>query len=156
MTNQPDIFLQTHAGNAAPESVSRLPGGPDDVLNHTTMSVPEKRALLASWASDAHAVPDAPSLRQLDDGSIVKVDDILRALKALDECEQQGRDTPRKLWHVPFTRRRGLDHRKWSWIRRSRRDDDDDPPPCPAYAAIPPKRGGGGTIAAAYAEPALA
>jgi hypothetical protein len=153
MTNQPDIFLQSHAGNAASKSVSQLRFGPDDVLSHTNMSVFEKRALLASWASDSHAVPDAPSLRQLDDGSIVEVDEILRALKALHECAKQLQ--PTKPWHVSFARRRGLDHRQWSWRRRSRRDDD-DPPPCPAYAAIPPKRGGGGTIAVAYAEPALA
>ena len=55
-----------------------------EVLDHPSMGVAEKRALLASWASDANVVPGAPSLRQLNDGSLVAIDEILRALKSLD------------------------------------------------------------------------
>ena len=31
---------------------------PDDVLHDTTLTLEEKRATLAAWASDAHAVPN--------------------------------------------------------------------------------------------------
>ena len=33
---------------------------PDDVLSHSRLTVAEKRVLLASWASHAHAVDDMP------------------------------------------------------------------------------------------------
>ena len=45
----------------------------------------EKKAVLASWISDARAVESAPSLRRLDSGAVVEVDAILRALVLLDE-----------------------------------------------------------------------
>lgn len=151
MKAESEIFLQTKAGNAA----SQMLGHPNDVLGYPGMSATEKRALLASWASDARAVPGVPMLRQLDNGSIVTVDDILSALKALDRQQHDDKGTSRHRtpWRAPFDRRH---HGKWtSWVRRSRRDDDDDdPPPCPAYAAIPPRRGSGGAVA--YPEPALA
>src|SRR4030081_990812 len=38
---------------------------PRDVLADTTLSRAEKRAILASWASDAAAVPSCPSLRAI-------------------------------------------------------------------------------------------
>jgi hypothetical protein len=44
----------------------------------------ERRALLAFWASDIHAVRDCPALRQLDDGTVFHVDDIFDAMKSLD------------------------------------------------------------------------
>ncbi|MFG1201145.1 hypothetical protein V5F29_01950 [Xanthobacter aminoxidans] len=56
---------------------------PDQVLDHPSMSDEEKRALLSSWASDRHAVENAPALRRLDSGAVVLVDDILAALAAL-------------------------------------------------------------------------
>lgn len=56
---------------------------PDQVLDHPSMSDAEKRALLSSWASDRHAVENAPALRRLDSGAVVPVDDILAALAAL-------------------------------------------------------------------------
>jgi hypothetical protein len=121
-------------------------GHPYDVVDHPNLSSDEKRALLASWASGANAVPHMPSLRQLPDGSIVKVDDILRALKALDErCDiiaGPGNRTAR--WQLPFKRRRGTWPRSWPGHGR---DDDDDPPPCPAAAALRPKDGGGAAFA---------
>ena len=46
---------------------------PDDVVSDPHLSLIEKRALLAAWASDAHAVPDAPTLRQLDNGAVVSL-----------------------------------------------------------------------------------
>ena len=38
---------------------------PDDVVKDPDLPLPEKRAILASWASDASAVQDAPTLRWL-------------------------------------------------------------------------------------------
>ena len=38
---------------------------PDDVLKDAHLPPREKRAILASWASDASAVQDAPTLRWL-------------------------------------------------------------------------------------------
>ena len=110
--------------------------------------------MLASWASDANAVPHIPSLRQLPDGSIVNVDDILRALKTLDGPSDTNTvgEGGTVLSTQPFIRRRvGL--RTWSRYRLGR-DDDDDPPPCPAYAAIRPKSGGGAAFACAEPVPA--
>jgi hypothetical protein len=120
------------------------------------MSTDEKRALLASWASDVHAVPGLPSMRQLEDGSLVDVDEILHALKALDASGPGSFFTqPAELWRMPPSRRSRPAFRNWTRILyRRRRDGDDDPPPCPAYAAIPPKVGGGGAFA--YPDPALA
>ena len=39
------------------------PVHPDEVLTATHLTVDEKRASLASWASDARAVTDVPALR---------------------------------------------------------------------------------------------
>lgn len=110
---------------------SRMIGRPDEVVRNPRLTLDEKRAILAAWASDAHAVEDAPALRRLDDGSTVAVDDVLRALRSLDRVAG--------LAHVarwrPTPRRRGL---LLSRSRaRQRPDDDDDPPPRPASAAVP-------------------
>lgn len=123
-------------------------GHPDEVLEDPRLSTKAKRALLASWASDANAVPHVPTLRQLPDGSIVNFDDILRALKSLDELEGsealEESDSPK--WQRSFKRRRASIFRKWPWKHRGP-DDDDDPPPCPAYAARRPRGSGGGVFA---------
>lgn len=130
---------------------------PEEVLSDPKMSCAEKRALLASWASDAHAVPGAPSMRQLEDGSLVKVDEILQALKALDAGNDLGPASKRApgLRRRPPQRRSRSTFRNWTRIvPRRRRDDDDDPPPCPVSAAIRPRTGGGGAFV--YPDPALA
>jgi hypothetical protein len=127
---------------------------PDEVLGDPEMTREEKRALLASWASDAHAVPGLPSMRRLEDGSLIDVDEILQALKALDAASDPGLLTT-PLWRTPSQRRSRPSLRNWARImRRRRRDDDDDPPPSPVLAAVPPKPGSGGAFA--YPEPALA
>lgn len=113
---------------------------PDRVLNDQTMTIGAKRALLASWASDAHAVPDRPTLRRLDNGAVVAVSEILRALRSLDRRAQQPGNIG-----LAFDRHRRKDRLKW--IRRPWRDDDDDPPPSPVNAAVPPRFGGGGMLA---------
>ena len=57
---------------------------PMDVLADPGTTVQEKRAILASWASDACAVDDAPTLRRASDAPMVHFDDIMEALKKLD------------------------------------------------------------------------
>jgi hypothetical protein len=58
---------------------------PSAVLGAMTLSGSEKRALLATWASDACAVEGRPSWRWLPDTpEPVPVDDILASLQALD------------------------------------------------------------------------
>jgi len=58
---------------------------PRDVLADTTLSRPEKRAILASWASDAAAVTSCPSLRAIPGVKrTVTIDEILEALSSLD------------------------------------------------------------------------
>ena len=58
---------------------------PRDVVADTTLSLAEKRAILASWASDAAAVTSNPALRELaGTRRIVTIDEILEALSMLD------------------------------------------------------------------------
>lgn len=59
---------------------------PFDIAKHPTMEPEVKRAILASWASDRSAVRDAPQLRRSPSGDrAVPVDDVLSALKSLDQ-----------------------------------------------------------------------
>ncbi|KQN73447.1 hypothetical protein [Devosia sp. Leaf64] len=124
---------------------------PVDILRDSSLTIAQKRAILASWASDARAVPDAPSLRKLDNGTTLDIDAILDALKQLDNEPVAARP-------VQSGTARGLRHRRAlgravrqlgnSWRRD---DNDDDPPPAPAAAGIPrltPSLSGGAAVAA--------
>lgn len=67
---------------------------PFDVARHPTLEPEVKRAILASWASDASAVPDQPSLRRpADVERPVAIDDVLSTLRILDD------DTPHTTRH---------------------------------------------------------
>jgi hypothetical protein len=58
---------------------------PRDVVSHPSLSLSEKRAILASWASDASAIASYPSLRAPEGlKKPVSIDDILDALRELD------------------------------------------------------------------------
>ena len=58
---------------------------PRNVVADPDLTVNEKRAILASWASDACAVEAAPALRFAPGGrDPVSVDEILEALRDLD------------------------------------------------------------------------
>jgi hypothetical protein len=59
---------------------------PSDVINDPDLSLNEKRAILASWASDACAVEAAPALRKNPHGRLVAFDDIMDALRVLDRA----------------------------------------------------------------------
>lgn len=56
---------------------------PNDVVADPDLTLNEKRAILASWASDACAVEAVPYLRA-GPKSAVRFDDIMDALRALD------------------------------------------------------------------------
>ncbi|SDD76811.1 hypothetical protein SAMN05216337_101514 [Bradyrhizobium brasilense] len=58
---------------------------PRDVLSHSGPTLAEKRAILASWASDASAIASCPSPRAPEGlKAPVTFDEILEALCALD------------------------------------------------------------------------
>jgi hypothetical protein len=79
---------------------------PSDVLNDADLSLQEKRAILASWASDVCAIEAAPAWRRNPSGRVVSFDDIMDALRALDQ--------------LPGTAAGAADHR-----RKARRPDTD-------------------------------
>ena len=56
---------------------------PRDVVHHCNLTLAEKRAILASWASDASTIASmrAPSALKTP----VSIDEILDALRALDD-----------------------------------------------------------------------
>jgi hypothetical protein len=56
---------------------------PADVVNDADLSLNEKRAILASWASDACAVEAVPSLRRPPGSErLVSFDEVMDALRA--------------------------------------------------------------------------
>jgi hypothetical protein len=70
------------------EHPSRVVSDPDLTLN-------EKRAILASWASDACAIEAAPTLRKTPGtGRLVRFDDIMDALRALDRQAIENYQAP--------------------------------------------------------------
>jgi hypothetical protein len=110
---------------------------PSDVTSNPKLTTAEKRAILASWISDAHAVENAPSSRQLDSGAVVEVDAILQALVLLDQQAPDRRENGKRL-HLSSQSRNVLSR----WMNRiiplkGSNDNDDDPPPAPAGLGIP-------------------
>jgi len=60
---------------------------PNDVVSRSDLTLAEKRAILASWASDASAIASSPALRAPKGlKAPVSIDSILEAL-----CELDGR-----------------------------------------------------------------
>ncbi|WP_038976675.1 hypothetical protein [Bradyrhizobium japonicum] len=58
---------------------------PREVVADPNLSLAEKRAILASWASDASAIASCPALRSPDGlKALVHIDEILESLRALD------------------------------------------------------------------------
>jgi hypothetical protein len=72
-------------------------GHPSQVVSDPDLTLNEKRAVLASWASDACAVEAAPELRSGPRGSTVRFDDIMDALRTLDK--QVNGDKYRRVLH---------------------------------------------------------
>jgi hypothetical protein len=64
---------------------------PSNVVNDPDLTLNEKRAILASWASDACAIEAAPALRCAPGGKKpVRFDDVMEALRTLDKQAQHG------------------------------------------------------------------
>ena len=63
---------------------------PTEVVNDPDLTLNEKRAILASWASDACAIEAAPELRKGPKRPVL-FDDIMEALRALDKQANKGR-----------------------------------------------------------------
>ncbi len=83
---------------------------PSEVLRASDLSREQKRAVLASWASDAFAVESAPALRLCPTGDQpVRLDDVLAALRALDaEARAPCAPSSSRPSHLPTVRRRSF------------------------------------------------
>lgn len=108
-----------------------------DVLNDRMLSMEQKRSTLAAWLSDAHAVPDAPRWRQLENGAFVDSYELWAALRMLDEMEEGARSSGLRASSSPFDRRKRQEKRLGTFVRRNRNDDEDDPPPSPVAVGRP-------------------
>lgn len=79
---------------------------PMNLVNDPDLTLSEKRAILASWASDACAVEAAPALRQVPgSGRAVQFDDVMDALRLLDRQAADARP-PRPHYRRVLERRR--------------------------------------------------
>lgn len=86
---------------------SQLFDHPKDVVGDPDLSLNEKRAILASWASDACAIEAAPGLRKSPAGSAVRFDEIMDALRALDREAAAALSVRRKSQQSPRANTRG-------------------------------------------------
>ncbi|TCM78432.1 hypothetical protein [Rhizobium sp. BK068] len=87
---------------------------PRDVLMAGNISKDEKRAILASWASDICAIESMPAWRSYPGTQrIVAYDEVLAALKALDDDDQStSTQKPMAFFNDSKSRRRRpLSHR---------------------------------------------
>ena len=57
---------------------------PQEIVDDPQLSVSRKKAMLAYWASDIHAVAGVPALRRVW-GATVRIDDLMAAMARLDE-----------------------------------------------------------------------
>ena len=83
---------------------------PSEVVNDPDLTLNEKRAILASWASDACAIEAAPELRSCPSGTSVRFDEIMEALRTLDK-ESNGHNY-RRVLHKRGAARRGGNNRR--------------------------------------------
>lgn len=87
-THDPSVSstpLQARGRGATLEAETLPFSDPQGVLAHPALDISVKRAILASWASDACAVENLPNWRKLPEADVlVPLDDILDALRALD------------------------------------------------------------------------
>jgi|SRR6185295_11264524 hypothetical protein len=93
---------------------------PADVVNDLDLTLSEKRAILASWASDACAVEAVPALRKPPGRAPVSFDDIIDALRELD---RQGDGRP-----MPHYRRVLAERRPGMFGRKSQKRAEDQGP----------------------------
>jgi hypothetical protein len=68
---------------------------PSEVVSDCDLTLNEKRAILASWASDACAVEAVPTYRRLPEGKHqVHFDEVMDALRTLDDEVRRSRRGP--------------------------------------------------------------
>jgi hypothetical protein len=79
---------------------------PSHVVNDPDLTLNEKRAILASWASDACAPEAAPHLRCAGGKQPVLFDDVMEALRTLDKANEKDAARYRRL-----LRRSRFEHR---------------------------------------------
>src|ERR1700709_1190222 len=97
---------------------------PSEVVNNPRLTQDEKRALLASWLSDARAVPNAPAWRQLDSGAFVRFDEVSEARRSPDgPAKDDSERAPRSSRSCALPRRRRSSRWIGGFIRHRRRDD---------------------------------
>jgi hypothetical protein len=86
---------------------------PMNVVHDSDLTLSEKRAILASWASDACAVDAAPALRHVPgSGRAVRFDDVMDALRLLDREAADAHKPPPHYRRVLERRRPGVFNRK--------------------------------------------
>jgi hypothetical protein len=111
---------------------------PRDVIANPNLSLAEKRAILASWASDASAIASCPALRAPDGlKAPVHIDEILEALRALDgngphnppggkpSCVLIDEQPPEVLRELVIRARIELLDRRLAWIEAFPRDNSE-------------------------------
>ena len=139
--NDTNASVLTSLSSALPSRFGPAPlySHPAEILSASELSREEKRQILSSWASDARAVLDAPTLRMLDNGQTVAIHDILDALQTLDAFERKTDGSRLEDFQPRLGRRRTNRRLPIAFRWRHRDDDDDDPPPCPAVIAPIPR-----------------
>ncbi len=86
---------------------------PRDVVANPDLTLNEKRAILASWASDACAIEAAPALRQAaGNSSPARFDDVIEALRMLDKQTANQSVAPPRYRRVLENRTPGVFGRK--------------------------------------------
>jgi hypothetical protein len=96
---------------------ARAFGHPNEVVSDPDLTLNEKRAILASWASDACAVESRPALRQAPGSRrSVQFDEVMDALRVLD---RQASET----YRAPPRYRRVLENRIPGVFGRKSRND---------------------------------
>jgi hypothetical protein len=96
---------------------------PDNVVNDPDLTLSEKRAILASWASDSCAVEARPELRRPPGAArSVSFDEIMDALRALDRMASGARKARPHYRDVLAERKPGI------FGRRQGADRDDRGP----------------------------
>lgn len=132
------IHNETPRLELKPNEIPQLPTNfmhPEEIVRNICLTPAEKREILASWTSDICTVPNAPTLRQLDNGAVVRVGNFLQALNFLDEnaTSEQTVFNPFRLY---AGLRSDLSRRRKSSLQRNW-PDDEEPPLSPAMGAKP-------------------
>ena len=85
---------------------------PSQVVCDPDLTLNEKRAILASWASDACAVEAAPALCRTQEGGAIQFDQIMDALRILGRAAGDGPKPPPHYRRVLANRVAGVFGRK--------------------------------------------